>query len=340
MAEYDDDVEVERRVRASLDLHAEEVDTSVSLRIGRSYSHRRRWLALAAVAAAAVAIAAITVPVVVLGDHGRQPARLAAVDAPTDWRTEYWRGISVQVPVGWAWGGGPMRQGRQTVRCTETAVGTPYIGRPIGQSDVCWLGRLEPAPTAPYVWVDAPIEPGATDVGNGYVQETVERDGITVTVGSDDQTLRERILSSVASQRLCPSTVSPEDPSLVRMPIDGTGELESFHLCAYSPDSGGSYELVYGRMLDSRSYDAFREASDEAPQGSARCTAPPGLVVLTATSDDLYGDEPVTRTWVADVGCELLTSTAGQFRLTERAIDTWADQGLRWTLPAFIGYLG
>jgi hypothetical protein len=340
MSEYDDDLE--RRVRASLDTHAGEVDTTVALRIDRPHSRRQRWPALGAVAAVVVAIAAITVPVVVLDDHGRSPERPAAVDVPAQWRTEYWHDISVQVPAGWAWGAGPLSRDRDLTRCGGPRVGTPYVGRPIYQSDVCVLERLAPAATAPYVWLDAPVEPGTVDLPNGYVQDTVEvdADGTTVTVGSDDPALRARVLASVASQRLCPSTIDPDDPNLVHMPIDGTGELESFHLCAYSPDSDDAYELVYGRVLESRSYDAFREASDDAPAGSARCKAPPGLVVLTATSDDLYGDEPVTRTWVADVGCGLLTSTAGQLRLTERAIDTWADQGLRSTLPAFIGWQG
>jgi hypothetical protein len=255
-----------------------------------------------------------------------------------DWRTEYWHDVSVQVPADWEWGAGPID--KRLARCGgPNDPSTPYVGRPIMSSDVCVIQK-PPSPTAPYVWLDAPVEPGTVDLPNGYEQDTVEVDGTTVTVGSDDRELRKRILASVASQRLCPSTIDPADPDLVHMPIDGTGELESFDLCAYSADSGGAYELVYGRELSARSYQAFRDASDGAPERSGRCPQPGDRVVLRATSDDLYGDESVTRTWVANVSCGVLTSTTGQVRLTERAVDTWADQGVRSTLRAFIGYLG
>ena len=55
---------------------------------------------------------------------------------PTEWRTEAWHGLQVEVPADWAWGGCAdrrLRDGRHS-RLTDGAVDcetTPYVGRPV-----------------------------------------------------------------------------------------------------------------------------------------------------------------------------------------------------------------
>ncbi len=120
---------------------------------------------------------------------------------PTDWRTEYWHDMQVDVPADWGYGGAPMDfGGGDTVACYATAMVTadgqrlkrddptmPYVGRPIALTDVCqkypFIGPDAGPPDAPYVWLGAAVEPGTEDLGDGWVQETVEVNGSTADRG-------------------------------------------------------------------------------------------------------------------------------------------------------------
>jgi hypothetical protein len=57
--------------------------------------------------------------------------------------------------------------------------------------------------------------------------------------------------------------------------------------------------------------------------------------VVTASSDDTYGDEPIVRTWVADLACDTVTSSRGVKELTVGVEDSWADGGVRSTVGLF-----
>ncbi len=339
MTEHDDDLE--RRVRASLDNHAGEVDTSVPVAArARSAArrHRGRWVA----AGAAVAVAAVAVTAVVV-DRADPPSSEPPVATaspsqtamPDGWRTEYWHDVSVQVPADWTWGAGPFRQGGSTLRCGGPDPGTAYVGRPILQSDLCWYLRHLPSPTAPYVWLDAPIEPGTVDLPNGYEQETVEVDGTTVTVGSDDQALSARILASVARQDLCPASVDPAGLDLGDPNVDGVGGLQSARLCAYAELNDDGHELVYGREVDRETFARLDRAFEQAPEDLKLCKGAGDLVVVTATFDD-----HVTQSWVADLACDTLASSLGMRSLTLNIIDALADPALRVSLPTLIGPQG
>lgn len=341
MTEYDD-VEVERRVRASLDNHAGEVDTSVPVAArARAAARRHRGRRIAAGAAVAVAAVAVTAVVVDRADPPSSEPPPAASPSPSQaampdgWRTEYWHDVSVQVPADWGWGAGPFRQGGSTLRCGGPDPGTAYVGRPILQSDLCWRFRHLPPPTAPYVWLDAPIEPGAVDLSNGYVQETAEVDGTTVTVGSDDEALRARILASVARQELCPADVDPSGLDIGDMNLDGLGQLKSAHVCAYSRLNDDDHRLVYGRELDAERFAWLDRAIDRAPEDLTRCKGAGDLVVVTATFDD-----HATQSWVADLACDTLASSLGMRSITLNVISELVDQGLRVSLPELIGPQG
>lgn len=330
-----DDAELERRVRASLDTHAAEVDTSVPVATrarAAARRHRNRWVVGGLVAAAVVA--AVVVPVVFLGRDDVTRVVEPSGPLPAQWRTELWHGISVDVPAAWGWDASPHESDGLWVRCGQGESG--YVGRPIGTTDMCQ--GLKEVPTGDYVWLGSPVPVGAEDLQAGYAQETVEVAGERVTVVAKEPALRERIVSSVAAQDLCPATVDPAGVDLGNVPVDGVGELRSAHLCAYTRlyDAGDPLELTYGRELPARAFGRFQRALDRAPRNDRRCKATSDLVVVTAVSDDAYADVPVTRTWVADLTCDTVASSYGMRSVTIAVIASLADAGLRVSLPALI----
>lgn len=338
MTEHDDTEhdELGRLVRASLDAHAGEVDTSVPVAArARSAARRHRGRWVAAGAAVVVAAVAVTAVVVDRADPPSSEAPPVATDLPTQWRTEYWHDISVQVPSDWGWGAGPFN--KSMARCGGPHdPSTPYVGRPIALSDACGIQK-PPTPKAAYLWFDAPVDPGTVDLPNGYKQDTVEvdADGTTVTVGSDDQVLRERILASVARQDLCPASVRSRGLDVDDVPTEEPGVLESFKLCAYSEVGRGSYDLAYSTDLGPAAYARWQHALPDDPGAAIySCAFHRDKVVLTATFDDPDGDA-VTRSWVADVGCNLLSSAGGDVVITPAMKDVFEDEGLRASLQSF-----
>ena len=353
-----DDPEVERLLRASLDAHAAEVDTAAPVAArarAAARSHRGRWIAAgAAVAVAAVAVTAVVVDRSAPPSSDEPPVATPSTSAPTvpaGWRTELWHDVSVQVPADWGWGtaptttgggdpsaylcGGPgairAADGEDLVNPVATMA---YVGRPIMLSDVCGGGPMLEHPEAPYVWFGAQVEPGTVDLDDGYVQDTVEVGGTTVTVGASDQALRERILSSVARQDRCPATVAPVGLDLGAGVVDGQDEL-SAQLCAYGRGDDDRYELVYGRDLDARAWGRFDRAVGRAPQADRVCKSTGDLIVVTATSDT-----DATQTWIADLACDTVASRDGRQSLTIGVLDALAGMGVRSTLRTFIGMLG
>ncbi|MCW2773932.1 MAG: hypothetical protein JWN91_2258 [Nocardioides sp.] len=331
MAEYDDP-EVERLVRASLDTHAGEVDTTVPAAArarAAARPHRGRWMAAGAAVAVAGAISAVTVPVLVV-DHQEPTDDVQPLTGlPTQWRTEYWHDISVEVPADWGWGVTPTRVGDQLVRCGDGS--GAYVGRPIATSDLC----AEATGAGPYVWFDSPLEPGVD--GD---QETVEVDGERVTVATDGAALRERILSSVKEQHLCPAATGERGPGLGGTPIDGLGDVQSFEMCAYALAEDGTYQLVYGAELGERDYLRWSRAINDPPQSDLDCSSAQELVVLKGSFDDTFGTEPLALTWVVDLPCGQVRSAYGDFGLTDEMEAAWAGEGARKTLSYFIGPLG
>ena len=203
--------DLEEAFRAGLQRHAEDVDTTVDL-LGPAQAaargrRRRRWVASAAIGLAAAAL--VTAVVV------QAPAAVRRSGPAPAWSTRdrrepmpdrvAHRGLAR--PGGR--GAGRLGVGdRARSRCRSTSGrrccaavrrdgagerdalvnpdrDEPWVGRPVMLSDDC-LGRPFPAPTAPYVWLGADLAPGTVDVGDGYVQETVEVDGTTLTVAARD----------------------------------------------------------------------------------------------------------------------------------------------------------
>jgi hypothetical protein len=366
-----EDQDLERLMRAGLDQHADEVDVAVPVAARARSAARRRRGARVAAGVGALAIAAATVTAVVVTRSGPDDDRGAEVvdspstsPLPTDWRTEVWHDVQVDVPADWGWGTAPLTM-RQNGRDESTrffcggpgamvlADGTrnvngdatvPYVGRPIMLSDACGGGDVGQDPQAPYVWLGAAIEQGTVDLGDGWTQETREVNGSTVTVGSDDDALRERILGSATGGETCLANLE-QPPTVDSMLTEGMGTVRSAQVCAYSRRAGHGLELVYATTLDAGDAAAYSEAMWAAPQAKdpGHCAASDltEYVVVTLTGDDPFGTEPVTQDSVVTLGCDLIERTPGDYaNLTDAATRPWSRNGLQAVLFAFIGMLG
>lgn len=363
-----EDQDLERMVRAGLDRHASEVDTAVPVAARARTAARRRRATRVVAGAGAMAVAAALVTAVVVDRTGSDPdGGGVVVDSPspdplpTGWRTEYWHDVQVDVPDAWGWGTTPVSPNRGEVEAyfcggpgaMVLADGTreanadpsvPYVGRPIMLSDMCVGQTASQVPTAPYVWLGADLEPGTVDLGDGWVQETREVNGSTVTVGSDDQALRERILGSAGGGETCMANLE-KPPTVDSMLTEGMGTVRSAQVCAYSRREGHGLDLVYATSLDAHDAADYSDALWAAPAANdpEHC-APSDLteyVVVTLTGDDPYGTEPVTQDSVVTLGCDLVERTPGDYaRLTEAATTPWSRNGLQAVLFHFIGMLG
>src|SRR5690349_13685241 len=126
----------------------------------------------------------------------------------TGWRWESYRSVEVQVPDDWRYGT------TNSPPCLVKELRPPYVGRP---GAVRGIGCRDPLPPLPfrasYLWFDAdrrqrgrpipdmpgyagPREPGVQPEDHGWTEETRVVDGVFLTVLSDDNALRQRILDS------------------------------------------------------------------------------------------------------------------------------------------------
>ena len=177
------------------------------------------------------------------------------MDQSGEWRTEYWADMKVDVPADWGYGGAPMASGGDVVSCfpeqmleadgqrvpTNQMPGqVGYVGRPIAMTDVCvpYPDNRPDLPHVPYVWLGADVEVGTVDLGDGFVQETVEVNGSTLTVASTDAALRERILDSAGGGEMCLSEIETGGSIEHDGPLAAELEPTSMTVCAYRSDDG------------------------------------------------------------------------------------------------------
>lgn len=376
-----DDRDLEQLLRGGLAAHAEEAGTTAPVvdRVRADVGRRRRTRWSAVAAAAAVAVIAGGTSVVALGggdepdrDADLPPAADSQGAADGEWRTEYWADVAVDVPADWGYGGAPHKTGGSTLACWPTAMvdatgqrvedrrpSLGWVGRPIVVTDVCelypWIehsSQLEPA--APYVWLGAEVEPGIVEYDNGYVQETVEVGGTTVTVGTRDDALRERILSSARGGETCTANVAQIPRGDYATTTEGRGELLHAEVCAYRRDDEGDYWLSYVRELAPEIAEATYGAAEAAPRATVDCDYDPfEFVVVQATYDDPFGSEDLHRTAVYTMGCGGSVDIGDRFpahTMTPESVEPWATSGIpavvvgpsdaRWVYDYFIGLQG
>ena len=295
------------------------------------------------------------------GDQPAGPGARSGDPLPTQWRTEYWHGIAVDVPEDWAYGGAPMASGGETVACWAGAMvsasgalvrggderSTPYIGRPIALTDLCqaypFIGPDSDPPSVPSVWLGADVEVGSDDLGDGWVRETIEADGTTVTVTSDDARLRERILASVGGPGVCTSSL-PAPTRVHDQLIEGYGRPKVLEVCAYRRSDSGDLKLAHGTVLGPRAARAFDEAVGRADPRRMECgDEPPSEWVTLQMTGTSYPHAPVGVGGMQDmvIGCGVVEVGPGQtYALDHGVLSALRVEGLPAVLSPLVGGQG
>jgi hypothetical protein len=344
-----EDSELDRLVRASLERRAGEMDTAAPVaEHARGAVRRRRQGRIAVGAAAALVLVAAVTGFVVRGDNDRPPPVTDRGEdvLPTEWRTEYWHDMKVDVPADWGYGGAPVESGG-LMSCFPGAMigpdGAPmegqptrgYVGRPIVLTDVCvpYPDNRPDAPQAPYVWLGADIETGTVMLGNGYVQETVKAQGSTLTVASDNPGLRQRILDSAAEEGETCLSEFERLPRLKDLGFDPSTRTA----CAYRWN-GTMWRLAYATDLSADQAGKFTRAFASAPErGHSGFDCDVGMVeefVLLEIEGTAY------VAYFEKFGCPAFISLDKSVHLTPELMDPWSGNGFRAVLSYLIGPQG
>lgn len=359
-----DEREVEQVFRAGLEAKARdaEVTAPVVARARAEVSRRRRTRRIVGTAAAAAVVLVVVGTAVATSGDERSTTEPPVVSDPATatlppddgLRTEYWGAVAVDVPAEWGYGGAPLASGRESVACYPVAMVGPggqrvegrpsaeslgWVGRPIAVTDVCavypWIEHSpQEEPSAPYVWLGAAVEPGLVRYDNGFVQETVEAEDTTVTVGSDDADLRAAILESVRPGHLCAQALPHVPQPRVGVSAERRSKLVRAEVCAYRVDpraGSSSFLLSYAAELDPADAEAAFAAAEAAPRAEVDCDyQPTEFVVLHATYNDEFPNDVIDRAAVFETGCDgSVTLGDGTVRaLTAEAVAAWASNGI------------
>ncbi|PWN03459.1 hypothetical protein DJ010_04890 [Nocardioides silvaticus] len=347
-----DEQELRATLRTSLERHAAEADVTapVADRARGEVRRRRRTRWSVVGAAAAVALAVGGAAVATGGDDPAQgPSTVdegSADVTPTstdEWRTEYWGGVAVDVPADWGYGGAPFDDGTACYpeamigpdgRRLRTSGDRGWVGRPIGATDVCALVPNAWEPSAPYAWLGAGVEPGTYEYDNGYVQETIEVEGVTVTVGTTDAGLRSRILATArgGEPTRCQHTY-PGVPEATTGFFDSGDDGPPYAwVCAYrvveSPNivEDGTFRLSYAAKVAPEAAADALAAQDAAPVQQVDCDYQPHEFVVLATG--VPGDT-YTRT-VYETGCAggTVHLVGGAKEMVAAGVKPWAHNGI------------
>lgn len=228
----------------------------------------------------------------------------------------------------------------------------PYVGRPIGLTDVCqiypFIGPDAETPQAPSVWLGADIDPGVLDRGDGWTQESVEVNGSTLTVTTDDEALRERILGSARGGESCLSEIEPSsgDPFVRTVGGDARG-AETLRVCAYRvrDDDSPVAPLVYADELGRDSVTAYLD-SIEGAEPKDQCPNDDIVEGEWVSLELGDGDGDVIRRDVVHLVCPGIDVGAQDARgfenveLTSGRTAPWSRNGVRAVLSYFIGPQG
>jgi hypothetical protein len=343
-----DDAGLERAMRDGLERRAQRADTAVPVadRARTDVRRRRAGRVTAGLAAAAVVVAGVTTVALDRDDEAQpdpgDPPVASDTVSPVDgvWRTEYWRDMQVDVPDDWGWGGAPPACGVGPSRSSgglrvASDSDVPYVGRPISNTDACPPQPSPPA--ASYVWLGADRKVGVVDLGGGYVEETVEVNGSLLTVATDDEGLRERILASATGGETCMSELDTRDPGFPEtVPGDVWRQGVVLNVCVYQAPAPARMqaELVYASTLATNRLHAYLDAVEDGEEPRDQCPTLDYVegewVVLevgTEEGDILRRDVVHTFCPGIDVG----TDTLGGFetmRLTPALADPWAVEGI------------
>jgi hypothetical protein len=352
-------------LREGLRRRADRADVSLARleRVRPEAPHRRRTVGrtVAAVVgtAAAVAVVAVVAEQAQLpgrGDRSPSDANSQVSERPGAWRTEYWHDTAVQVPADWWYGGGLMDGGPGgPYACFPQPMVSPagerredagreapgYVGRPIGLTDVCESDQIaDRPPDWPYLWFDAPLSAGIEDLGDGWVRETVEVNGSRITVATDDDALRRRILGSAGGGEVCMSAVEPDADSDVFPRIDGgdVADAEAMTVCAYrARDDSGRFrvaDLTYAGTVGDAAVSDYLAAVESGGAGRDQCPALDIVEAEWVVLELADSDGAVVRRDVVHLVCPGIDVGADSLRgfetveLTPALVRPWAVGGI------------
>jgi hypothetical protein len=274
----------EKLIVTSLSKHAREApsDEDLLAAVHHRLHRRRTGRAIgAAVLACAVVATAITAPHSLPGELRTDP-QAARPDA--GWRWESYKTVQVQVPADWSqYISGP-------APCTTfSSSSKPIIGRYNG-----WLGKagytcedavLPAKQRRQYLWFNDVQAPGIKQYDAGWTEETRLVAGVKVSVLTQDDALRRRILDSAH-----PITGTdyygchPTDSGPRGTGLDAGDRITSGGICEYWNNT-----LVAGSTLTGDAATELAQRLATAPEG------PPPVEWATGCQD------PAQRTFVVNL---------------------------------------
>jgi hypothetical protein len=240
-------------------------------------------------AVAAVAVAATLF--VVFAATGTPPAPGPAEPPAAGWRWESYGGVEVQVPDDWGHGT------TGTPPCLDSAEPKqPYVGRPGPVALIACGGPSVPPldKRAAYLWFDSRAETGVQTHDGGWVEETRVVGDVALTVFSNDDAVRTRILDSARTAKNdgCPAehavTTGPEarpDPGAGG--LTAMGFVESITLCRYALEDS---RVLSSSQLVGPDAQAVAQAILAAPEGDGPNSPE------NCAPEVMYGDEVLLLT--------------------------------------------
>ena len=283
------------------------------------------------------------------GDQTAGLPTVAGDPLPSQWRTEVWRDVQIEVPDSWALGYAPMAEGDGALLCgigVHESTRRPYVGRPGYGSDMCQSVELEDLVLdGEGVWFGSPLPEGEVLAKSGFRQTTVVAGDSRLTVSTRDDTVRERILDSVEVV-VEDANGCPARPRATRgHPVEGYGAPAYLSVCVYAGDGPGPPVREWSERLGRSEAEGLVSAVEQRVPGAcpARCLAPcfvppsAQTVLLRVHGKNRGEDEPVAggdmpRDYLVQLGdCSSLEVAADGMRFdqTPDLVRPWAGEGVR-----------
>ncbi|HEX4224767.1 MAG TPA: hypothetical protein VHZ97_20535 [Pseudonocardiaceae bacterium] len=182
------------------------------------------------------------------------------------WRWETYHGIEVRVPEDWGYG---------TTRWPPCIPQPPhaYVGRPGALPLPLCRDPVAPlASRVAYLWFNSRSEAGAHTYDAGWADETRIIDGIAITVLTDDDQLRERLLDSVRpmADDTDHSIIAGPDarPDPGRGGLAGVGTVESVTITRYELGSDATNPMLSRTTITGDPAAELVRAILAAPEGT------------------------------------------------------------------------
>jgi hypothetical protein len=308
----------EALISQSLERHAADAPSDDTLLSGvHSRLRRRRFARTAgAVVLACAAVATAVTGVHSLTDNVAPSPAPSVAQPPPGWHWESYSNIQVQVPDSWRDG-----SGTNLWACSKKKPAGPVIGRPSllpVPAMLCGVEAPAPALRVPHLFFDVNPRAGIFPRDHGWTEETRVIDGLGLTVFSDDDAVRRRILDSAT---LINGTdvngCAPSNPSALRSdlrPASGSGlssvgGVESVQICAYrigsepsrppllasAEISGDRARVVGDALLAAPEVARGWETAGDPNLGGTQCRFPDAEILVLKVHGDKGVQEVVVR---------------------------------------------